>query len=52
MLKKVHAFRLSDKAMEQLKELAEIEDRSQAKILEKLVLKAYIEEKRSGSNEE
>ena len=41
MSKKVTSFRLSEKALQQLKELAEKENRSMANMLEELITKEF-----------
>ncbi len=41
MSKKVTSFRLSEKALEQLKKLAEKENRSMANMIEELIRNAY-----------
>ena len=44
MSKKVTSFRLSEKAIEQLKKLAEKENRSMANMLEELIKKKFEKE--------
>lgn len=41
MSKKVTSFRLSEKSLEQLKQLAEKENRSMANMIEELIKKAF-----------